>query len=65
MKTGDLVELSAYGRNLKNYYNGRSNDVAIILSEGQYQETFTILWCSDGYKNRGVSRKDIRYVKKI
>ena len=65
MKTGDLVELSAYGRNLKNFYNSRDDDVAIILSEGQYQETFTILWCSDGYKNRGVSRKDIKYAKKI
>ena len=64
MKVGDLIELSAYGRKLKNYYNDRDNDVGLIVSTGRYEETFTIMWCSDGYRHKSVSKKDIRYVKK-
>jgi len=63
VKVGDLVELSAYGRNLKNYYENRSDDVALIVGVGLYEETFVIAWCSDGYRHRSVARKDIRHVK--
>ncbi len=65
MNVGDLVTLSQYGKNLKNYYRGRDGDVALIVSTGIYAETFTIMWCSDGYRHRGVARKDIKYAKKV
>ena len=65
MNIGDLVELSAYGRSLKNYYWGRDDDVALIVKVGIYHDCFAIQWCTDGHRDRFVSRKDIRYAKKI
>lgn len=64
MKVGDLVELSAYGRNLKNIYGDRHDDVGLIVKTGLYEDTFTVIWSSDGAGNRGVQRRDIRLVKK-
>ena len=63
MNVGDLVELSSYGRSLKSYYSGRENDVALIIDQGLWRETYVIQWCSDGKKDKIVSRKDIRYAK--
>jgi hypothetical protein len=63
VKVGDLVQLSEYGRKLKNFYVGRENDVALVLS-GRWGCAYVIQWCSDGKKSVNVDRKDIKYAKK-
>lgn len=64
MKVGDLVELSAYGRGLKNVqmYVGRHSDVALIVDIDIYQNDFTVLWSSDARHSRHVQRRDVRLV---
>ena len=64
VKVGDLVELSVYGRNLKNYYYGRESDVALIMGVGLYGLDFAIQWCSDGHRELYCHKRDIRHVKK-
>tara|TARA_R110002020_G_scaffold307972_5_gene523772 strand:+ start:387 stop:590 length:204 start_codon:yes stop_codon:yes gene_type:complete len=63
MKVGDLVQLSAYGKKLKNYYSGRDNDLALVLKV-RWDSMFTIRWCSDGKRAVNVDRRDIVYAKK-
>ena len=66
MKVGDLVELSAYGRGLKNVqmYVGRHSDVALIVDTNIYEDVFTVLWSSDARRNWHVQRRDVRLVSK-
>ena len=64
MKVGDLVQLSAYGKSLKNYYQGRDNDVGLILLS-KWDSMYTIRWCSDGKKSVNVDRRDIKYAAKV
>lgn len=63
MKPGDLVQLSAYGKNLKNYYQGRDNDVGLVLLS-KWDSMYTIRWCSDGRKSVNVDRRDIKHATK-
>ena len=58
---GDLVQLSAYGRNLKSWYTGRENDVGIVISVSGHG-WFQIMWATDG-KIETVDRREIKYAK--
>ena len=62
MKVGDLVVLSAYAKKLKNYYNGREDDVGLICAQ-HWHGAYAVRWASDGFKNIHVDRRDIIYAK--
>ena len=64
MKPGDLVVLSAYGKNLKNHHYGREEDVGLVLSTKWDGEAISIVWASDGKKESHVPRKDLKFLNK-
>lgn len=63
MKVGDLVMLSAYAKGLKNHYNERHEDVALIVSV-RWGSLFNVRWCSDNKLQINMDRKDLKYVNK-
>ena len=65
MKVGDLVVLSAYGKSLKNYYQGRHDDVGIVCDVRWYGKSISVLWSSDGKKEIGMDRRDIKFLSKV
>ena len=62
MKVGDLVQLSAYAKKLKSFYNGRDHDIGIVVKH-TWGSLFCVRWCSDGKKSINMDRKDLKYVK--
>ena len=62
MKVGDLVQLSAYAKKLKQFYNGRTNDVGIIYAL-RFYGAYSVRWASDGKKNIHMDRRDLVYAK--
>jgi hypothetical protein len=62
MKVGDLVQLSAYAKKLKQFYIGRDNDLGLICS-CHFFGVYSVRWISDGRKALHVDRKDLIYAK--
>ena len=62
MIVGDLVMLSSYARRLKGWYNGRENDVGIVVSK-KWGSLFSVRWCSDNKLQINVDRRDLIYAK--
>ena len=62
MKVGDLVQLSAYAKKLKQFYNGRDDDIGVITRTAFFG-AYTVRWASDGKKNIHVDRRDLIYAK--
>ena len=62
MKVGDLVKLSAYAKNLKNYYVGRDDDVGIVY-DIPFFNFYSVRWASDGATNVNMDRRDLVYAK--
>jgi len=54
--------LSAYGRNLKNYYVGREKDIGVVISV-RWCDCYVVRWASDGSKSSNMDRRDIIYAK--
>ena len=61
MKVGDLVTLSAYAKNLKNFYNGLDGEVGIIVSVF-WGSMFHVIW-SNGKRSLNIDRRDLKYAK--
>ena len=68
MKAGDLVEYSAYKRALKNEYifggRKRLEDIALVVEYRGWMDWYELRWISDGLIQRGISRKELRQVRK-
>ena len=62
MQVGDLVQLSAYAKNLKGWYNGRDEDVGLVVSK-RWDSLYVVVWTSDGRKQINVDRRDLKYAK--
>ena len=63
MRVGDLVCLSAYGRNLKSWYVGRKEELAVVVRcSPSGHGWFSIQWVTDG-KIETVDRREIKYAK--
>ena len=62
MKVGDLVQLSAYAKKLKQFYRGRDNDVGIVCG-CHFFGAYSVRWASDGKKNIHVDRRDLIHAK--
>ena len=63
MRVGDLVQLSAYARKLKNFYSGRETDVGLIVRR-IWGSVYTVRWCSDGKKSVNMDRRDLKHARK-
>jgi hypothetical protein len=61
MKVGDLVKLSAYAKKLKQFYNGRENDVGVVIKQAWYS-MYAVRWCSDGKMSTNMARRDLKHV---
>ncbi len=62
MKVGDLVQLSAYARNLKHFYVGRDRDIGLIVRT-TWGSFYSVRWCSDNKLSANMDRRDLKYAK--
>ena len=62
MKVGDLVQLSAYAKNLKHYYNGHDDDVGLIVKR-RWGSMYSVRWCSDNKLSVNMDRRDLRHAR--
>jgi len=61
MKVGDLVQLSAYAKKLKQFYVNRGDDVGIIYES--CWDLYSVRWASDNKKNINMDRRDLIHAK--